>query len=155
MKKIGVYEFALTLLFAIGAAFGISDTMKNKVLKNSGEITMENYKSYLSFSVEAGKGGGDAEKVTYDFSVTVASISFYEITDLSATYSLKAAHASFSSSGYKKTLSRIESKSSALLDEGTVDFYFSANDISEWIQADSQIFFSLISVSGNYAYSLK
>lgn len=153
MKKIKAIEVFICLIFTIISILGINYSIDNRVVKNSGTITMENYSKYLKFSSSTNGGRGSSVEMFYDVNVAAKSISYYEISNLSITYKLTADHATFPT--YSKTNLFISSKDITLIDNFNASFIYSGGDQTEWMRDDKKITFELISINGNYAYSLQ
>ena len=153
MKKINIFELIITLGIVILSAFGITNAVRNRIIKDSGQISSENYADYLAFSTQTYEGRGSQIAMTYKLEVAAGSISYYEITDLAVTYKLSADHAPLCT--YYETLDSISPKAYEILDSRDMTFDYRGEDENEWRHDKRKITFKLIDISGHYSYSLQ
>ena len=87
--KLTKVDIVVTVIIVLFACFGIGFAVCNRVDKDSGRLTLDNYEKYIDINCGLIHGvGGNGSSMDYDYSVTVSCRGDYAINDLKISYTL-------------------------------------------------------------------
>lgn len=141
-------DIFLTVVILIVACIGMGVVSSNRVHKDSGTITTENYSEYMDIECILGNGfGGSPYEVTYEYAIYVKAKPYRTLSNLEISLTLSSQYADFKPEWL--TVSYVE-PDKPFKQTGTVRFKYPSN--YDFSYQQRQVNVRVVSASGSYGY---